>query len=902
VCGGRLSLHGVGMNLDAHQQRAVDSDATRIRVQAGAGSGKTRTLVARVQRLLVAGVDPKRLCVITFTRAAADELMHRLTPDDGFGEAHAPGGMTIGTIHSLGAKILRAANRGRKIADEAHRRRLLRKAMIDTETMPEEVPLGVLSTAVSRWKLDREPLPKKVVAAAHRYQTLLREGWLHDFDDLLCLAVETLNDGAKAYWQDQFDEVLVDEGQDTSRVQWDLLAGIVGVATRVFVVGDVQQCHPPGTLVRLKKDQRDPGRYVPIQLLKVGDRVQAWDRHDKAHYAGMRVEAISDRGFSGNLLQVQTAEGLVEVTPDHRFVAKWVRPTPGWCVTYLMWRPGFGFRVGWCQLFDRTGKFHLAQRARIEKAERTWILRVFESRMEASLYESIVAARHGIPTATFEPVHGATHLVAENIRQIFDALRDENDVRGRRCLTAHLREYDYPLYGSVWEEIAAGRAAYTRWTIFEVRAANLEPMLMGLPAVEKPKTWVPILSVSPRAYSGRVFSLQVEKHHSYVADNVTVLNCIYSWRGAAPDEFLHGLETRFGMFETYPLPKNYRSLPEVITLANRVMHGRPGSLTLEAVREGTGLVVERLPAQPSEVDEAAQITAKLWTLRDQGMLPQWSDAAVLVRTNAYTEAIEGAMMTAGIPAVVLGGMAFYQRYEIQDVLAYLTLAVGWDTEAAERVYNKPARYLGKVFREELAKQGGWPAVARGQGMEFSRPSSRRGFKDFLNDVHTLHRRVDEGPASLVDFVVHDLGYQEWLLGETIEDEGDQSVAENLARLQRAAGRWESVKEFLAYTAACRRKLTGNPVGRVQISTIHRAKGMEWPVVILAGLNVGLLPHKRAKTPGEREEEVRILYTAITRARDYLGLTSGDIPSPFVAEMGFSDAEETHVVQLEDEAC
>jgi DNA helicase-2/ATP-dependent DNA helicase PcrA len=357
---------------------------------------------------------------------------------------------------------------------------------------------------------------------------------------------------------------------------------------------------------------------------------------------------------------------------------------------------------------------------------------------------------------------------------------------------------------------------------------------------------------------------------------------IYSFRGADPELMLDRLDKRLGPFTDFPLPRNYRSTSSVVTLANSVVEGRKGALRLEATRPGSDAdsSIERLPLTAQRIDEARLIADRFQTLFGVDGL-KWSDMACLVRTNAQSEGVEAACLEAQIPCVVVGGKGFYARHEVKDVLAYLQLSVGPSASALERIFNKPNRYLGEAFVRELERQGGWDAAARGRAMTFSKRFMNEGYSALRSAVLTLQKSRQGGaqPAALARYVLDSIGYKRWLIDETATEDPDESQIDNVEALVAAASRWDRVEAFLEFAALCQKTVRAGSKGRVQISTIHKSKGLEWPIVAVAGITAGTLPHRR----GDEEEERRILYVAVTRARDQLFLAAHGVPSIYWEE-------------------
>lgn len=370
-----------------------------------------------------------------------------------------------------------------------------------------------------------------------------------------------------------------------------------------------------------------------------------------------------------------------------------------------------------------------------------------------------------------------------------------------------------------------------------------------------------------------------EQTHLFVTGDCQ--QAIYNFRGARPDLMMEGADKKFGGMADYPLATNYRSLSPVVTLANRSMAGREWSLEMQSHREGEKPIVFLGP-HPSPFREGETIVGHLQQLHAQGY--GWGSMAVLYRTNAQSEPIESAMIRAGVPNIVVGDIGFYARMEVLDCLAYLKVAVGFDAEALGRIYNRPARYIGKAWLEELERQGGWEAFwTRYGSLAWSKSHMRGGAKRLFDDVSALRAHHADGapPAVILRHAIEVIGYRRHLLGDE-PDEMDNLRGENLDQLIASAARWTSPQEFLAFADSCQQRKSDvlDAFNRVQLSTVHRAKGLEWPVVVVAGLTKGKLPH----VSGCAKEERRILYVAVTRAQDHLILSGCHPVSEFWHEL------------------
>ena len=358
---------------------------------------------------------------------------------------------------------------------------------------------------------------------------------------------------------------------------------------------------------------------------------------------------------------------------------------------------------------------------------------------------------------------------------------------------------------------------------------------------------------------------------------------IYAWRGARP-EYLRDFAETWGA-EVVGMHRNYRSGSAIVEAANRVIESSPSrlpGLVMTAERPERGQVTFDL--LPDMDAEGEHVVTHLREALARGQ--RWRDCAVLYRVNAQSRGPEEQLLAAKIPYVVIGGTNFYDRKEVKDLLAYLRLAEGrGNADDVRRAINSPFRFLGRAFVErlmELRGSGGtWPdrvrTTAAQERIQSRQQNSAMQWADMLE---VLSRGVAAGspPASMLEQVVERTGYVDWLRGEEGEESPENSRVSNVRELVRAAGRFLTAAELLDYVdevvKSARRAKAGADSGeqpdRVKLMSIHRSKGLEWPVVFVLGCNEGILPHGRCD---DEDEERRLAYVAITRARDVCHLSA-----------------------------
>jgi len=372
-------------------------------------------------------------------------------------------------------------------------------------------------------------------------------------------------------------------------------------------------------------------------------------------------------------------------------------------------------------------------------------------------------------------------------------------------------------------------------------------------------------------------------HRNYVAVG-DLAQGIYSFRGSDV-RYLAEFPERWGS-PTIEMVRNYRSGSSIIDLANSII--RPGKHRLErdmiAERDG-GTFEGKVEVVACDVleDEGRELVDFVNRHKDGG--GSYADVCCLFRLNAQSRAIEEALLKARVPYVLIGGTNFYERKEVKDLLAYLRVAMNkdHDGDGVRRCINAPFRFLGAKFVERVMAEwdGGYDwdecvdRAAETTGIQSRQKASAKEWLAILDQVREKAcGTVDEEgkPADVLDFLIRKTGYLAWLEKEEGEESIESSHAANVRELVRVAANFGTVEELLDYvdenvrqSAKQRRKA---PRDAVTLMSIHRSKGLEWPVVWVVGVNDQILPHAR----GDEEEERRLLYVAVTRARDHLVLS------------------------------
>ncbi len=351
---------------------------------------------------------------------------------------------------------------------------------------------------------------------------------------------------------------------------------------------------------------------------------------------------------------------------------------------------------------------------------------------------------------------------------------------------------------------------------------------------------------------------------------------VYAFRGADIRNILE-FEKAFPDTTVVVLDQNYRSTQLILDAANAVIANNEGRKPKHLWTEKAG--GERIVRfqGDDESDEAAWVTGEMARLHEGGDL-RWSDVAVFYRTNAQSRVLEEQLVRVGIPYRVVGGTRFYDRREIKDALAYLRAVVNpADEVSLKRVLNVPKRGVGdsSVARiDQYAAAHGLPFVDALRRWEDAEVSGRaaKGIVTFVEILDALAQQTESGPAAVLQSALERSGYLDELRNErSIESEGRM---ENLAELIGTAEGFESCDDFLEQVSLVSDTDDLDDQSQVTLMTLHSAKGLEFPVVFIIGLEDGIFPHLRALgEPHELEEERRLAYVGITRAQERLYLSN-----------------------------
>jgi len=768
--------------LNPEQLRAVTLPRECALILAGAGSGKTRVLTTRIAYLIQSGeVSPAGVLAVTFTNKAAREMLTRLS-------AMLPintRGMWVGTFHGLCNRLLRTHHRDAElpqlfqILDSGDQQSLVKRLAkaqgLDEEKFPPRQlqnfinnckEAGLRANAVEAG----DEFTRRMAAFYADYDAQCNREGVVDFAELLLRTFELLtrHPNLLHHYQSRFRYILVDEFQDTNKLQYKWIKLLAGSNGCVFAVGDDDQCLPAGTRVTMAD-----GTLKPIEAIRVGDEVRS-----ALAYGGFgagTVGAIHKSVARGDLIEVVTRGGRrIISTPEH------------------------------------------------------------------------------------------TH---------FSAALETPATVGPGTMQLH-----------------QGSREYREYRADSIRA--------GMSMLRSDGSGDPVALTQRMPGEGcKVYDLDVYPFHNYIAGGLVTHNSIYRFRGAEVgnmNEFVRD----FGVKEVVKLEQNYRSQGNILDAANAIIAQNKARLGKNLwTAEGKGEAL-RVYAAASDEEEARFIVDEAKALHREGM--NLSEIALLYRSNAQSRILEHSLFRAGIAYRVYGGLRFFERQEVKHALAYLRLAGNADDDTAfTRVVNFPPRGIGARSIEQLQD-----AAERGMGslMHVARSGlvtgrSGTALAQFVALVDELRKSAERlALPELVEEVLERSRLKEHYGAE----KDGQDRLENLNELVNAAALFAEDFEhglepageaqedvpaagtpeqqilagFLSHAsleAGEREAAAGQDA--LQLMTVHSAKGLEFSAVFISGLEEGLFPHENSMLEdGGIEEERRLMYVAITRARKRLYLS------------------------------
>jgi DNA helicase-2/ATP-dependent DNA helicase PcrA len=872
-------------------------------------------LAGRIGHLVESrGVSPSTILAITFTTAAAATLRERLAGV--FGTAARD--LTITTFHALGLRIIKhwsqelgfgnatpavygsddartvlrevATEFGLAIAPESDRR----------NSDPWSLSLSKLVYALDRFRLgvggehrtfdESEKLDVELLGAlASAYEALLRRRGAVDYPLMLTLPLSLFDTEPRALHlvQDAYRFVMVDEFQDTCVTQFkrrDFDGNLVQVTLRSGRVVRMTPDHMCFARLGLRRDvfcvylmykrdlgyrvgqtigaiySREVARFIPgvrvrangegadkawiLRVCSTMEEAAYYEQFFSLRYAVPRLvfhvpnkmvldQAAIDHLFEAidtraNAARLMSDLGLHFEYPHHRPQAHVAGPRTRRRQVHITL---FGGKAG---SLRHNWRWH-----------RVW-LNSTDKVTELSLQRRAVATRQGAQ---------GTWRVERHVRDAEMAL----------SLADEFAKFAESPEVAFWALLSDGHK-FSFQPASQLHPTMIVPVLDGGKVVDDE-----IVSVERIHYRGRVYDLNVDKLHNYVANGMVVHNCIFGWRGANPHA-LRNFQQNYPEARVFALNQNYRSTGVIVALSNAV--AAPLDTGRESWTSNAHGPQARVYVAGDELDEADFVAAQISELLASGQIDHPGEVAVLFRTNAQAQVVALTLRSAGVPFRVRRDADLFVHAEVRDVVAYLRLAhCPTDAPALARVLNVPPRKLRSI-EQALRKRPVPVPELPGWAQKRGGPSARRAVEELLAMLDDLHQTTREcQPLGALETVLLQTGYLTWLASQ----EDARSKLDRLDEL-RSLIEGSSAPDLATWLVDMHLGDIDAPAPAgtqaVTLSTIHAAKGAEWPVVFLIGFEDGLLP-RHAQVAGlssdAEDAERRLAYVAVSRTQVLLYL-------------------------------
>ncbi|ENZ30417.1 MULTISPECIES: UvrD-helicase domain-containing protein [Clostridium] len=982
--------------LNKEQYEGATTIEGQVLILAGAGSGKTRVLTHRIAHMVEdLNIAPYNILAITFTNKAAKEMKDRVRALIG----ECAENMWISTFHSTCVKILRREidKIGYKssftIYDSSDQKTLVKECMktvnINDKDISEQEIISKIGKAKDRmqtarsFKLENESnfRENKIADVYEMYQKRLKENNALDFDDLIFKTVELFKSNPETleFYQRKFKYIMVDEYQDTNGAQYELVKLLASKYKNICVVGDDDQCLVEGSMV--STENKD----VEIEKLMKEDLVRVASGNGETSL--LKISDINKKKYCGKIVKITTKNNrVIKATPNHISFGKISLEEDKYYV-YLMYKSGFGYRIGQTSSVrsrDDRDASGLDIRLNGEQADKMWIIKVCDTKGDATYYEQYYSVKYGIPTIVFNSRGRNITISQEQIEKMFkeidtinaaeklmedeflyneyphhlsnavirgDSIRKRVNLSffgGKKSVQRGIYSHRIGLNSSGDDSknkfIEAGfnvrdgqrntyrveteRALYDEAEEFARKLSMVEESFEILKKAklsnDKSFMFMPIgsfkpgmsiaiqnsekieedivISVELEDYDGYVYDLNIDNARNYIANGIVVHNCIYQWRGADIKNILD-FEKDYPDAKVIKLEQNYRSKGNILNAANVVIvnNSNRKSKALRTEQElGSKIKVYRAYSDSDEGDFVGKQILDIRKNEDK----KYNDFAILYRTNAQSRIFEESFRRKGIPYKIVGGTRFYDRKEIKDILAYLKVLINpQDDISIRRIINVPKRSIGDATVNKIQdfadsfELNMWDALSEVRSIPTLTPRNVSCIDPFVQLMENLMILSETTPVSmLIETILEDTGYMDQL--KKSNEIEDKSRIENLKELVSDAVDFEKNSEDKSLSAYLEKVSLVQDTDKIEdeddsvvLMTVHSAKGLEFPVVFMVGMENGIFPGSASfEKESEMEESRRLCYVGITRAKEILFMTSAEVRRVFGKTVAYSQSD------------
>lgn len=868
---------------------------------AGPGSGKTTCMISRVNKMVASGIDPKKILVVTFTKAAADEMKERyLAMEDSIE------GPSFGTIHSFCFRVLRRYapdkyNRD-SVLSEQDQRIFIRNQIkgMRIERIDQDAIINAITAAISNVKNnDLNPRLMQVDGCSteqfafiyEEYENFKKSENKIDYDDMLYITDKILSEDKNTldFWRNAFSHIIVDEFQDTNVLQARILYNIAYPKNNICVVGDDDQCQPAGTQILL-----EDGTTKPIESLQIGDKIAYYSEYthscmlktEEKNPFDNKIEDIVSRLTNTGIIEIETETGeKTSYTRNHRTYAKLEFSSDKIAICALRDRVLEKYYI--CKVSLLSNDFHIVAPfellANKLHCEDVWLLDIVDTDEDVQ--------------NVFKDIENefAVSIGKNAINRNSNTLKD--------ILAYFNKNFDYPFFSKKIDWLSKNN--YTRNEEISIYASNLIPKYMSVIVYDdtKPnsKKYEKIKSVFNKNSVSQtlVYSLKTTMK-TYIADNIATHNCIYRFRGAVPQIMLD-FEKQFKNCKKVILNVNHRSEPDIVATSKRLIEKNQIRFEKPLTAHKTGSAVITYTAYKNRDKEIASIIKNLKQKQRKG--ENLDDIAILYRTNNQAAQITQAMIKADIPFYTNEMVVnIYDHWIFNDFKNFKKVVDGTCTiNEFLSIINRPNKYVSrKLLPEKYSEEEIMKSV-----FKISESWKRDKMRETLDDwFFWIDKMSEMTPFQFICCIRKNLDYDKYVKTYAETNKFDESqFIDIMDEIQDAAEAFTTFDEWNTYIEKelkdFREKMKEKKKeGSVALSTMHKAKGLEWKEVYIVDCNESIVPYYKAEMSEDIEEERRMFYVAVTRAKEILHICHIEkrnkapmYVSRFVKEMQL--AEEQH---------
>lgn len=830
-------MNKILMGLNKEQLEAVTTTEGYVRVIAGAGSGKTRALTTRYAYLVdELDISPNRILSVTFTNKAANEMKARINHMIG-GDIATP---YIMTFHGFCNRFLHSEievlgiSKNFKIMDVDDQVDMLKVVYAELGMTNTDFPYKRALTEIigagckngqrtylsnyeelleksSSYELHNlmQIAPNRELKIIYGYLREQKRDACLDYEDLLNMALYVLKTRKEVrdMWENVFDYIQVDEFQDVSLREVELLGILSNKCGNLFVVGDDSQCVVAGSKVRGKY-----GVERNIDGFNIGDDVLSGVGNGEVD--SFKIDAVFMRDYNGKVVKIILENGNeLTLTPEHKLFA--------------------------CRNSIKQNSVYLEYFGNVAKD-------VGRDNATYTYGHNIYDGSNVTCVTDFDKAGEYAHIIAD---------REEKDLVINARLISEL-----PSELCRADELKIGDSLPV-YLDYGVKLSD-------------------IIDIKMENYSGKVYDINVPNSRNFFVNNVLVHNCIYSFRGSDVncivqfEAIMNKLQNRENKVHSVYLTTNYRSTPQILDVSNALIKHNVNRVDKDLVaNKGNGARVLHYHAR-NVYNEADWVARRILSLKKP-----YSDIAILYRSNTSSRTLEEKLIENGIPYEVLSGISFYSRKEIKDVLALLSVVAFGDNLSFMRTIKTLSLGIGPK-KIELLKE-----LSSGKFSLYETLSMNIDHKTFKSTkakwlvelVEDLKQYAEvETISMLMGRVYTALNLEELYKNSEVER------WENLQELKRSAQHYEhnqrekvELGNYLSMLSLYTSSDEEETPNKVKLMTIHAAKGLEYPIVFVVDMNEGIMPSSRTTCAAMMEEERRIAYVAMTRAKELLFMVDAE---------------------------